>query len=75
MTPIDYTALAQERNRRDKMLRDAAPDLLAALEAVIQDLFECFCLAEETGADENWFKGATKRLNKALAAIAKAKGE
>jgi acyl-CoA reductase-like NAD-dependent aldehyde dehydrogenase len=31
MTPFDYQAAAQERRQRDKMLRDAAPDLLAAL--------------------------------------------
>jgi len=34
MTHFDYEAAAQERRQRDKMLRDAAPDLLAALEAV-----------------------------------------
>ena len=34
MTPFDYQAAAQERRQRDKMLRDAAPDLLAALECV-----------------------------------------
>jgi hypothetical protein len=34
MTPFDYEAAAQERRQRDKMLRDAAPDLLDALEAV-----------------------------------------
>ena len=28
---IDYEAIAQERNRRRKMMHDAAPDLLAAL--------------------------------------------
>lgn len=33
-TTRDYQALAQERKRQDKMLRDAAPDLLAALEHV-----------------------------------------
>jgi hypothetical protein len=31
---IDYQAAAQERNRRRRKLRDAAPDLLAALEHV-----------------------------------------
>lgn len=34
MTPFDYQAAAQARNRQAKMLRDAAPDLLAALEHV-----------------------------------------
>lgn len=32
MTAFDYQAAAQERNRHDKMVRDAAHDLLAALE-------------------------------------------
>jgi type VI protein secretion system component VasF len=31
MTAFDYQAAAQERNRRAKMVRDAAQDLLAAL--------------------------------------------
>jgi len=31
MTAFDYQAAAQDRNRRAKMVRDAAPDLLAAL--------------------------------------------
>jgi hypothetical protein len=34
MPPFDYQAAAQERARNAKMLRDAAPDLLAALEHV-----------------------------------------
>lgn len=37
MTSFDYQAAAQERNRQAKMLRDAAPDLLAALEALLDD--------------------------------------
>jgi hypothetical protein len=35
MTSFDYQAAAQERNRSTKRLRDAAPDLLAALENVL----------------------------------------
>jgi len=31
MPAFDYQAAAQERNRKAKLLRDAAPDLLAAL--------------------------------------------
>ncbi len=31
-TTRDYQALAQERKRREKMVRDAAPDMLAVLE-------------------------------------------
>lgn len=34
---IDYEAIAQERNRRRKMMHDAAPDLLLALEALLED--------------------------------------
>ena len=34
MNPVDYYAAAQERRKRDKMLRDAAPDLLQALHDV-----------------------------------------
>ena len=35
MPPFDYEAAAQERRKRDKMLRDAAPDLLAALQSMV----------------------------------------
>jgi hypothetical protein len=35
MNPVDYYAAAQERRQRDKMLRDAAPDMLAALHEVL----------------------------------------
>lgn len=35
MPPFDYETAAQERRKRDKMLRDAAPDLLAALESMV----------------------------------------
>jgi hypothetical protein len=35
MPPFDYQAAAQERQRNAKMLRDAAPDLLAALQEVL----------------------------------------
>ena len=38
MTPFDYQAAAQERQRNAKMLRDAAPDLLAALEEMLGDV-------------------------------------
>jgi hypothetical protein len=40
MTNFDYQAAAQERNRQAKLLRDAAPDLLAALEALLDDALE-----------------------------------
>ena len=62
MTAFDYQAAAQERNRRAKMLRDAAPDLLAALDALIAD-------CEAHGLTDN-----DAHLREARAAITKAKG-
>lgn len=55
-------------------LRDAAPELLGALEAVIGDLQEAICIAEDEGADEAWLAGAKARRAAASAAIAKARG-
>jgi len=62
MPPFDYEAAAQERNRRAKMLRDAAPDLLAALESILAD-------CEAHGLTDN-----DAHLREARAAITKAIG-
>lgn len=62
MTSFDYQAAAQERQRRAKNLRDAAPDLLAALDALIAD-------CEAHGLTDN-----DAHLREARAAISKAKG-
>ena len=62
MPPFDYEAAAQERNRRAKMLRDAAPDLLAALESILTD-------CEAHGLTDN-----DAHLREARAAITKARG-
>lgn len=62
MSAFDYQAAAQERNRQAKMLRDAAPDLLAALGALIAD-------CEAHGLTDN-----DAHLREARAAIAKAQG-
>ena len=62
MTAFDYQAAAQERQRRAKMLRDAAPDLLAALDALIAD-------CEAHGLTDN-----DAHLREARAAISKAEG-
>ena len=52
----------------------AAPDLLAALEAVIEDLEGGIEQADEEGASQDWLEGANNRLDAARAAITKAKG-
>ena len=53
----------------------AAPDMLAALEAVIDDLEEHIGVAVDHYASERWLEGAKARLGAAQMAIAKAKGE
>lgn len=62
MPPFDYQAAAQERSRRRKTLRDAAPDLFAALESLLAD-------CEAHGLTDN-----DAHLREARAAITKAKG-
>jgi hypothetical protein len=66
MNPVDYYAAAQERRQRDKMLRDAAPDLLAALEHVDAYLAPNFEGDEEDAY--NYIRAIIK------SAISKAKG-
>ncbi len=51
----------------------AAPDLLAALEAVIEDLEGNIDGALDGGASRDWLEGATNRLDAAKAAITKAR--
>lgn len=62
MTAFDYQAAAQERNRRAKMVRDAAPDLLAALEDIA------------AASAANCGDSLANAIQSAQAAIAKAKG-
>jgi hypothetical protein len=50
MPPFDYEAAAQERQRHAKMLRDAAPNLLAALELARDHLEVCNHEGEEDEA-------------------------
>ena len=58
----------------DARLITAAPDLLYALEAVIDDLVGGIIIGEEEGASPAWLAGAEVRLKNARAAIAKARG-
>jgi hypothetical protein len=53
----------------------AAPDLLEALEAVIDDLKSGIQDGIDNGAVEAWLVGADARLKAARAAIRKARGE
>jgi hypothetical protein len=53
----------------------AAPDMLAALEAVLPDLWDGLEFATDQNANEAWLADALHRLDVARAAIAKAKGE
>ena len=70
MPPFDYEAAAQERNRRAKMLRDAAPDLLAALNYAVGKLI-AFSDAE-TDEQEMWIIDDINRVIRT--AINKANG-
>ena len=67
-----FTVEAQEGSAR---LIAAAPDLLYALEAVIDDLVNGMQDCIDNGASEAWLAGAEVRLKNARAAIAKAMGE
>ena len=53
----------------------AAPDMLAALEAVVKDLEDGISIAEDHGATATWLLRARARRDAVLAAIAKAKGK
>lgn len=62
MTAFDYQAAAQERKRRAKVLRDAAPDLLAALEDIV------------SASAANCGDSLANAIQEGIAAIAKARG-
>lgn len=53
----------------------AAPDMLAALEAVVEDLNGGIEIAEDDGATATWLLRARARRDAVLQAIAKAKGK
>jgi hypothetical protein len=63
-----------ETLEREAHLVAAAPDLFAALEAVLPDLWDGIESATDQNANEAWLADALHRLDAARAAIAKAKG-
>jgi hypothetical protein len=63
-----------EADERARLIA-AAPDLLEALEAVIDDLKSGIQDGIDNGAVEAWLVGADARLKAARAAIRKARGE
>jgi len=71
----DDEALGESGHEANARLIAAAPDMLAALEAVIDDLEEHIGVAVDHYASERWLEGARARLGAAQMAIAKAKGE
>jgi hypothetical protein len=64
-----------EQTLANAMLIAAAPDMLDALEAVIDDLEGYIDEAVDHFASDEWIDGARARLRMAQMAIAKAKGE
>jgi len=63
-----------ETLEREAALIAAAPDLLAALEAVLPDLWDGIELATEQSVNDAWLADALHRLDAARAAVNKAKG-
>lgn len=75
LTQGGYThGIDAETLEREAHLIAAAPDLLAALDAVIGDLEGHIDCGVDGGASRDWLEDATNRLNAARAAITKAKG-
>jgi hypothetical protein len=75
LTQGGYTpGIDAETLEREAHLVAAAPDLLAALEAVIDDLENHIGVAVDHCAPVEWLKEARERFNNVIAAIAKAKG-
>ena len=75
MVDCDDETVSEQDLAANARLIAAAPDLLAALEAAIEDIEGHIDAALDGGASRDWLEGANNRLNAALAAIAKAKGE
>jgi hypothetical protein len=74
MIDCENEALSDGDIMANARLIAAAPDLLAALEAVIEDLEGNIDGALDGGASRDWLEGATNRLDAAKAAINKSRG-
>lgn len=75
MIDCDDETVSEQDLAANARLIAAAPDLLAALEAVIEDLGGNIDGALDGGASRDWLEDATNRLDTAKAAIAKAKDQ
>ncbi len=75
MIDCDDETVSESDHEANARLIAAAPDMLDALEAVIDDLEGHIGVAVDHCASERWLEGAKARLGAAQMAIAKAKGE
>jgi hypothetical protein len=75
MIDCDDETVSESDHEANARLIAAAPDMLAALESVIDDLVGGIQDTIDNGGSEAWIAEANTRLNAARAAIAKAKGE
>jgi hypothetical protein len=75
MIDCDDETVSESDHEANAKLIAAAPDLLAALEAVLPDLWDGIELATEQSVNEAWLADALHRLDAARAAVNKAKGE
>ena len=75
MMECENDEISDEQLMANARLIAAAPDMLAALESVIDDLVGGIQAAIDEGGSEAWIAEANGRLMAARAAIAKAKGE
>jgi hypothetical protein len=74
MIDCDDETVSESDHEANARLIMAAPDLLAALEAVLPDLWDGIELATEQSVNEAWLADALHRLDAARAAVNKAKG-
>ena len=75
MIDCDDETVSESDHEANARLIKAAPDMLAALEAVIDDLVGGIQYTIDNGGSEAWIAEANTRMNAAKAAIAQTKGE